>query len=115
LLNSPFITISGVLIACAGVIAYCYHTGATYDKFKKDGVRVEAKIISKEKIGASGTGNTKFRMVVEFATRDGIVKATAKRYFTPEELIKVMRNNTIILYYMPHDPKKVLLMPCEMT
>jgi len=115
LLDSPFITIIALVMACAGVIAYCYHTGATYDKFKKVGVRVEAKIISKEKIGASGTGNTKFRMVVEFATSDGIVQATAKRYFTPEELIKVMRNNTVILYYMPHDPKQILLMPCEMT
>lgn len=115
MLDSPFIAIIAIVIACAGVIAYCYHTGATYDKFKKDGVRVETKIISKEKIGASDTGNTKFRMVVEFATMDEVVKATAKKYFTPEDLIKVMRNNTIILYYMPHDPKKVLLMPCEMT
>lgn len=115
MLDSPFITIIALVIACVGVIAYCYHTGATYDKFKKDGARVEAKIISKEKIGASGTGNIKFRMVVEFAIMDEVVKATAKKYFTPEDLIKGMRNNTIILYYMPHDPKQVLLMPCEMT
>lgn len=103
MLDSPFITIIALVIACTGVIAYCYHTGATYDKFKKVGVRVEAKIISKEKIGSSGTGNTKFRMVVEFATMDGVVKETPKKYFTPEELIKVMMNNTVILYYMPHE------------
>ena len=96
------------------MIAYCYHTGAIYDKFKKEGVRVEAKIVSKVKIGASGSGNTKFRMIVEFPTEDGIVRATAKRFFTPEDLIKVMRNNTVILYYMPHAPQKVLLMPNEM-
>lgn len=114
MLDSPFITIIALVIACVGVIAYCYHTGATYDEFKKVGVRVEAKIISKETIGASGTGNTKFRMIVEFPTEDGIVRATAKRFFTPEDLIKVMRNNTVILYYMPHASQKVLLMPKEM-
>lgn len=114
MLSSHFITIIALFIACAVVIAYCYHTGAIFDKFKKEGVRVEAKIISKEKIGASGTGNTKFRMIVEFPTEDGIVRATAKRFFTPEDLIKVMRNNTVILYYMPHAPQKVLLMPNEM-
>lgn len=114
MLNSLFITIIGIVIACVGVIAYCYHTGAIYDKFKKEGVRVEAKIISKEKIGASGSGNTKFRMIVEFPTEDGIVRATAKRFFTPEDLIKVMRNNAVILYYMPHAPHKLLLMPNEM-
>ncbi|MDM9618670.1 DUF3592 domain-containing protein [Kosakonia cowanii] len=114
LFNSYFTTIIGIVIFCAGVIAYCYHTGTIYDKFKKEGARVEAKIISKEKIGASGTGNTKFRMIVEFPTEDGIVRATAKRFFTPEDLIKVMRNNTVILYYMPHAPQKILLMPNEM-
>ncbi len=87
MLDSPFITIIALVIACVGVIAYCYHAGATYDEFKKVGVRVEAKIISKEKIGASGTGNTKFRMVVGFAIMDEVVKATAKKYFTPEDLI----------------------------
>lgn len=96
--NSSFIIISVFLIACTGVIAYCYHTGATYDKFKKMGVRVEAKIISKEKIGASGTGNIKFRKIVDFPTEDGIVRAIAKRYFTPEDLIKIMRNNTVKYY-----------------
>jgi len=114
LFNSPLITIAGLIIACAGVIAVCYRTGATYDKFKKEGIRTEAKIISKEKIGASGTGNTRFHMVVEFATKEGVVKATTKRYFTPEDLIKVMRNNTVILYYMPNDPQQILLMPSEM-
>ena len=53
-------------------------------------------------------------MIVEFPTADGIVRATAKRFFTPEDLIKVMRNNTVILYYMPHASQKVLLMPKEM-
>ena len=114
LFDSYFTTIIVIVIVCAGVIAYCYHTGAIYDKFKKEGVRVEAKIVSKVKIGASGSGNTKFRMIVEFPTEDGIVRATAKRFFTPEDLIKVMRNNTVILYYMPHAPQKVLLMPNEM-
>lgn len=49
LFNSYFTTIIGIVIVCAGVIAYCYHIGAIYDKFKKEGIRVEAKIISKEK------------------------------------------------------------------
>lgn len=114
MLNSPFITISGIILACIAVFVVCCITGEDYNKFRKEGVRTEAKIISKEKIGASGTGNTRYRMVVEFATKDGIVSVTTKRFFTPEELIKVMRRNTVILYYMPHDPQQIVLMPFEM-
>ena len=44
--NSYFTTIIGIVIVCAGVIASCHHTGAIFDKFKKEGVRVEGKIIS---------------------------------------------------------------------
>jgi len=107
-------TIAGIIIACIAVFVVCCITGGDYNKFKNEGVRTEAKIISKEKIGTSGTGNTRYRMVVEFATKDGIVRVTTKRFFTPEELIKVMRRNAVILYYMPHDPQKIVMMPFEM-
>ncbi|WLI76980.1 DUF3592 domain-containing protein [Kosakonia sp. H02] len=112
--NSPFITIAFIVLACVGVFVFCYQTGVNYEKFKKEGIRTEAIIVSKEKIGASGTGNTKFRMVVKFETKDGIVTTTTKRFFTPEDLIKIMRNNTVFLYYLPNDPQQILLMPSEM-
>lgn len=114
MLNSPFVTVLALLVSCAGVFIYCYQTGATIDKYKKEGIKAEAKIISKDKIGASGTGNTKFKVILEFTTKDGVVRTTTKRYFTPEELIKVMRNNTVVLYYLPGDPQKVVLRPDEM-
>lgn len=112
--DSPVFTISLIFIVCIGILLYCYHTGIVHDKFKKEGVRTEAKILSKEKIGASGTGNTRFRMVVEFTTKNETITVTTKRYFTPEDLIKIMRNNTVVLYYLPQDPQQVLLMPSEM-
>lgn len=114
MLDSPVVTISIICIVCMGVFLYCYHTGVVHDKFKKEGIRTEAKILSKEKIGASGTGNTRFRMVVEFTTKNETITVTTKRYFTPEDLIKIMRNNTVVLYYLPQDPQQVLLMPSEM-
>lgn len=114
LFNSPFITIILIVLALVGVFIFCYQTGVDYEKFKKEGIRTEAKILSKEKIGASGTGNTRFRMVVEFATKNGTVSVTTKRFFTPEDLIKIMRNNTVVLYYLPQDPQQILLMPSEM-
>ncbi|ANR77099.1 hypothetical protein BBB57_01805 [Kosakonia sacchari] len=112
--DSPVFIISLIFIACMGVFLYCYHTGIVHDKFKKEGIRTEAKILSKEKIGASGTGNTRFRMVVEFTTKNETITVTTKRYFTPEDLIKIMRNNTVVLYYLPQDPQQVFLMPSEM-
>lgn len=114
MLDSPVVTISIIFIVCMGVFLYCYHTGVVHDKFKKEGIRTEAKILSKEKIGASGTGNTRFRMVVEFTTKNETITVTTKRYFTPEDLIRIMRNNTVVLYYLPQDPQQVLLMPSEM-
>ncbi|WP_312688886.1 DUF3592 domain-containing protein [Kosakonia sp.] len=113
--DSPWFTVLLITLIVLALVVYCYHTGAVYDKYKKNGIRTEANIVSKEKIGASGTGNTKFRVVVSFTTANGSVTATTKRYFTPEDLIKVMRNNTVVLYYLPEDPQKVLLMPNEMV
>ena len=114
MLNSSLMTIAGIIIACVGVLVVCYITGEDYNKYRKEGVKTEAKIISKVKICASGSGNTRCRVVVEFATKDGVVRVTAKRFFTPEELIKIMRRNTVVLYYIPHDPQKVVMMPFEM-
>ena len=53
-------------------------------------------------------------MDLEFETNNGKVTATAKRFFTPEELIKIMRKNTVFLYYMPEDPQQVYLVPEDM-
>lgn len=53
-------------------------------------------------------------MIVEFTTKNETVTVTTKRYFTPEDLIKIMRNNTVVLYYLPQDPQQILLMPSEM-
>ena len=96
------------------VIAYCYKTGATYDRFKKDGVRTEARILNMEKIGATGTGNTKLKMDIEFDTDSGQVTTTAKEYISHQNMVKIMRNNTIYIYYMPNNPKEIFLAPFEM-
>ncbi|MDF7760294.1 hypothetical protein PU683_12230 [Kosakonia cowanii] len=96
------------------VLVVCCITDEDYNKYRKEGVKTEAKIINKEKIGASGSGNTRFRMLVEFATKDGVARVTAKRFFTPEELIKIMRRNTVVLYYMPQVPQRIVMIPFEM-
>lgn len=53
-------------------------------------------------------------MDLEFATKDGIVKTSTKYFFTPEDLIKIMRKNTVVLYYLPEDSKQVYLVPEDM-
>ena len=81
---------------------------------EKKGIKAEARIVSKITIGASGTGNTKFKITVEFDTANGAKTASVKRFLTPEEVVKIMRNNTVSLYYLPENPQKVFLTPDEM-
>ncbi|EGT5683497.1 DUF3592 domain-containing protein [Cronobacter turicensis] len=109
--ESTIIVMAAIMV---GIFFYCYKTSLSYDKFKKDGVRTEAKILSMEKIGASGTGNTKMKMKLQFESEQGPVTVTTKEYISPQNLIKIMRNNTILIYYMPKDPKQVFLVPFEM-
>ncbi|EQA7375230.1 TPA: hypothetical protein ACSQ42_001176 [Klebsiella aerogenes] len=67
-----------------------------------------------EKIGASGGGSTKLKMELSFNTDSGLVTATAKQYISPQNMVKIMRNNTIYIYYMPDNPKELLPTPWEM-
>ncbi|EOL8942823.1 DUF3592 domain-containing protein [Cronobacter dublinensis] len=108
------ITIIVMVAVIVGMFLYVYNTGVSYEKFQKEGIRTEAKILSMEKIGASGTGNTKMKMKLQFESEQGPVTVTAKEYISPQNLIKIMRNNTIYIYYMPKDPKQVFLVPFEM-
>ncbi|WEF30311.1 hypothetical protein PYR66_11755 [Klebsiella aerogenes] len=89
-------------------------SGNDDEKFRKRGVKVEAKIISKKRIGTSGTGNMKFNFELEFMTPDGVVIAHARRFITPEEMVKIGRKNTVYLYYLPGTPEKVYLVPGDM-
>jgi len=91
-----------------------FKAGADDDKFRAKGTKAEAKIINKKNIGVSGTGNMKFKMELEFQTENGVIRTHARRFFTPEELIKIMRRNTVLLYYLPEDPQKVYLVPGDM-
>lgn len=84
------------------------------DRFRAKGIKVEARIIDKKKIGVSGTGNIKFKVKVAFETKDGVIRAEAKRYFTPEDLIKVMRDNTVQLFYLPENPQQIYLVSQDM-
>ncbi|ALB65061.1 DUF3592 domain-containing protein [Cronobacter dublinensis] len=108
------ITIIVMVAVIVGMFLYVYNTGVSYEKFQKEGIRTEAKILSMEKIGASGTGNTKMKMKLQFESEQGPVTVTAKEYISPQNLIKIMRNNTIFIYYMPKDPRQVFLVPFEM-
>ncbi|EOW6736696.1 DUF3592 domain-containing protein [Cronobacter dublinensis] len=108
------VTIIFMMAVIVGIFFYLYNTGVSYEKFQKEGIRTEAKILSMEKIGASGTGNTKMKMKLQFESEQGPVTVTAKEYISPQNLIKIMRNNTIYIYYMPKDPKQVFLVPFEM-
>ncbi|AFK01395.1 hypothetical protein ES15_3821 [Cronobacter sakazakii ES15] len=54
------------------------------------------------------------KMKLQFASEQGPVTVTTKEYISPQNLIKIMRNNTILIYYMPKDPKQVFLVPFEM-
>lgn len=89
-------------------------TGVDDTKFRAKGVRTEARIINKKNIGVSGTGNMKFKIELEFETTNETTRAWVKRFFTPEELMKVMRKNTVLLYYLPENPKQVFLVPRDM-
>lgn len=109
--ESTIIVMAAIMV---GIFFYCYKTSLSYEKFKKDGVRTEAKILSMEKIGASGTGNTKMKMKLQFESEQGPVTVTTKEYISPQNLIKIMRNNTILIYDMPKDPKQFFLVPFEM-
>lgn len=53
-------------------------------------------------------------MELEFETKNGTARAWGRRFFTPEELMKIMRENTVLLYYLPENPKKVFLVPGDM-
>lgn len=113
-----FDSIAGTLILAIvilfGLFLYCYHSGYNYDKFKANGIRTEAKILSMKKIGASGGGSTKLKMELSFNTDSAQVTATAKQYISPQNMVKIMRNNTIYIYYMPDNPQKLLPTPWEM-
>ncbi|ELQ6221478.1 DUF3592 domain-containing protein [Cronobacter turicensis] len=112
--NSFESTIIVMVAIMVGIFFYCYKTSLSYEKFKKEGVRTEAKVLSMEKIGASGTGNTKMKMKLQFESEQGPVTVTAKEYISPQNLIKIMRNNTVLVYYMAKDPKQFFLVPFEM-
>ncbi|ELY4440544.1 hypothetical protein SMZ43_004250, partial [Cronobacter dublinensis] len=58
MINSGSVTVILAIIILGGLLFSCYNTGVSYEKFQKEGIRTEAKILSMEKIGASGTGNT---------------------------------------------------------
>ncbi|AML35295.1 Hypothetical protein EAG7_01549 [Klebsiella aerogenes] len=53
-------------------------------------------------------------MELSFNTDSGLVTATAKQYISPQNMVKIMRNNTIYIYYMPDNPKELLPTPWEM-
>lgn len=110
-------TLWSILIAAViiGWLVYgVVKSGRDDTYYKSKGIRVEAKIVNKVNTGASGTGNMKFKMKLAFPTKDGLATASAERFFTPEELIKVMRNNTVLIYYVPSEPGKVYMVPGEM-
>ncbi|ENZ7913081.1 hypothetical protein ACG99R_003131 [Klebsiella aerogenes] len=89
-------------------------SGSNDEKFRKEGIKVEAKIISKQHISTSGTGNMKFDFELEFMTPDGVVVTHGRRFITPEEMAKIGRKNTVCLYYLPGTPEKVYLVPGDM-
>lgn len=110
-------TVWSIIITVLVILWLLYQvakTGRKDDKFRAHGIKTEAKIVDKQGFGASGTGNMKLKLKVEFETESGIIRTQAKRFFTPEELIKIMRNNTVSLYYLPEDPRRVYLVPQDM-
>lgn len=84
-------------------------SGNNDEKFRKEGIKIEAKIISKKHISTSGTGNMKFNFKLEFITPDGVVITHARRFITPEEMVKIGRKNTVCIYHLPGAPEKVYL------
>ena len=91
-----------------------FKAGVDDDKFRTKGIKVEAKILGKRDISSSGTGNTKYKIDLEFQTKNGVIRTHTRYFFTPEELIKIMRKNTVLLYYLPQDPRQVYLVPEDM-
>lgn len=89
-------------------------SGNNDEKFRKEGIKVEAKIISKQHISTSGSGNMKFKFELKFMTPDGFVVTYARHFITPEEMVKIGRKNTVCLYYLPGAPEKVYLVPGDM-
>ncbi|ELN2735723.1 TPA: hypothetical protein QDZ66_003610 [Pluralibacter gergoviae] len=112
--NSLWLTLLLIAVSIGAVIAYCYNTGASYDKFKKEGIRTEAKINKMEKIGASGTGNTKLRMEITFHTNSGLVTKTVKEYISPQNMVKIMKNHSVYIYYMENNHDEIFLATGEM-
>ncbi|QOV62209.1 DUF3592 domain-containing protein [Kosakonia pseudosacchari] len=112
--DSTMWSIALTVLIIAWLIYGIMKAGYDDDKFRAKGIKVEARIVDKKNIGVSGTGNIKYKVVVEFETRNGVVRAQTKRYFTPEDLIKVMRKNTVQLFYLPEDPQQIYLVPQDM-
>lgn len=103
-----------LIIVLVSAVYFCVHTGRNYDAHKKNGVKVEAKIINMQKIGATRTGNTRFKLTLQYQTEDKFTEVTTSTTVSPQNLIKIMRKNTVILYYLPEKPESVFLAPWEM-
>lgn len=112
--DSTMWSIAIVVLIIAWLIYGIMKAGYDDDRFRAKGIKVEAKILDKKNIGVSGTGNMKLKVEVEFETKNGVVIAQAKRYFTPEDLVKVMRKNTVQLFYLPENPQQIYLVPQDM-
>lgn len=112
--NSTLWSIAISVLVIGWLLYGVIRTGINDSKFRADGRRTEAKILNKQEVGVSGTGNIKYRIEIEFVTEKGVVRTKITRFFTPEELIKMMRKNTVALYYLPDNAKKVYLVPDEM-
>ncbi len=115
-MSGAFIGVIVIGLLSVVVILFIAHLKAgQYENVKTTGIRVEAKIVSMEKVGASGTGNTQFKMRLEFATSEGIKSVTRREFLTPLNLIKVERNKTIPLYYLAQNPDKVWVATNELN
>lgn len=112
--NSTLWSIALSIVFLGWMVYWVMKTGNDDAKFRAKGIKTEARITNKKNIGVSGTGNMRFKVDLEFATKDGIVKTSTKYFFTPEDLIKIMRKNTVVLYYLPEDSKQVYLVPEDM-
>ncbi|KGB08301.1 hypothetical protein [Klebsiella aerogenes] len=86
-------------------------SGNNDEKFRKEGIKVEAKIISKQHISTSGTGNMKldFEFEFEFMIPDGVVVTYARRFITPEEMVKIGRKIQFVYITSPVPLKKSTL------
>ena len=112
--DSTMWSIALTVLIIAWLIYGIMKAGYDDDRFRAKGSKVEARILDKKNIGVSGTGNVKFKVKVKFETKDGVIRAQAKRYFTPEDLIKVMRKNTVQLFYLLGNLQQIYLVPQDM-